>query len=104
MKNIITILMVAVISFFTTVMYLQTRLYLYHTTLLTSPTIFEFWCQGTDTTDGRCKCTGTSKDMQYTVWKVHAMGGTACWDGFYGVINFYTGKLRPSNTTTIKVY
>ncbi|WP_137517305.1 hypothetical protein, partial [Escherichia coli] len=52
----------------------------------------EFWCQGTDTIDGGCEYLGTSKDMQYGL--VHAMGGTACWDGLYGVINFYTGKAQ----------
>ncbi|HCK7733358.1 hypothetical protein O6257_13175 [Salmonella enterica subsp. enterica] len=91
MKNIITILMVAVISFFTGNVSANTVVPLPHNlTDVTDGT--EFWCQGTDTTDGRCKYLGTSKDMQYGL--VHAMGGTACWDGFYGVINFYTGKAQ----------
>ncbi|ENI6982549.1 hypothetical protein ABZO76_004935 [Escherichia coli] len=91
MKNIITILMIAVISFFTANVPANNAVPL--PTNLTDVTDgTEFWCQGTDTIDGGCEYLGTSKDMQYGL--VHAMGGTACWDGLYGVINFYTGKAQ----------
>ncbi|HAP2625984.1 TPA: hypothetical protein IS524_004654, partial [Escherichia coli] len=91
MKNIITILMIAVISFFTANVSANNAVPL--PTNLTDVTDgTEFWCQGTDTIDGGCEYLGTSKDMQYGL--VHAMGGTACWDGLYDVINFYTGKAQ----------
>lgn len=90
MKNVITILVIAVISFFTANVSANNAVPLpQHLTDVTDGT--EFWCQDTDTIDGGC---------EYRHFQRHAIrsgtrhGGTACWDGLYGVINFYTGKAQ----------
>lgn len=76
MKNIITILMVAVISFFTGNVSANTAVPLPHNlTDVTDGT--EFWCQGTDTTDGRCKYLvhpKTCNTVWYTLWAVRRVG------------------------------
>ncbi|MCZ5269387.1 hypothetical protein O5823_13655 [Escherichia coli] len=76
MKNIITILMIAVISFFTANVSANNAVPL--PTNLTDVTDgTEFWCQGTDTIDGGCEYLAhpkTCNTVWYTPWGYSVLG------------------------------
>ncbi|HHS7556461.1 TPA: hypothetical protein ACTPQ1_004755 [Salmonella enterica] len=52
----------------------------------------EFWCQNSDVKSGTCSIVSLSDNARYVL--VKTLGGVACPDPQYGVINLTTGKAQ----------
>ncbi|QVW55290.1 hypothetical protein pEaSNUABM29_00250 [Erwinia phage pEa_SNUABM_29] len=50
----------------------------------------QFWCQNSDVKDGLCSIVSLSDNARYVL--VKTLGGVACPDPQYGVVNLTTGK------------
>lgn len=55
----------------------------------------QFWCQNSDVQGGSCQIVAMSDNNRYLL--VKTMGGVACGDPEYGVINMATGQAESMN-------